>query len=313
MGNYTRNIKSIPYLGKENNIIKEYMLNKCIESEIYINLYDFLNSENIHSKLVIVDNKWLTWLDDIVFNYRDKKCYIHYWKYDIMPLDENLVKRDSFQYLIEKNGTFYLRYNYEYCKIDLNIGSELVIYDLHIDSKYKVIIKDWLSEKVFNIEKLYKLYIESCFYDDIITKDREYGRYYIDKFSKKLSNRELKLRRDLLIDTFKDNNSLVHERDFRDVRNYKIEEIWSKYGMIDTIDSYKNRRLKFDSYLYCILRADIPSNDSYFNDEISKLKKGKHVIKYGENIKLLFKDYWFNNIEIKKYQTWMRLDGIYKN
>ena len=83
--------------------------------------------------------------------------------------------------------------------------------------------------------------------------------------------------------------------------------------MIDTIDSYKNRRLKFDSYLYCILRADIPSNDSYFNDEISKLKKGKHVIKYGENIKLLFKDYWFNNIEIKKYQTWMRLDGIYKN
>lgn len=309
---YFRNIKSIPYLGKENNDIRETILDMEIISEIEVNLYSFINSEDIHSKLVVVDNKWLTWLDDIVFNYRDKKCYIHYWKYDIMPLDESLVKRDSFQYLIEKDGTYYLRYNYEYCEIKIDINTELIIYDLDKEEKYKVIIKDWLLEKRFDIEKLYKLYIESSFYDDNITRDREYGRYYIDKFSKKLTNRELKLRYDLFIDTFKENQT-ISEDDFRDVRNYTLEHIWTRYGMLDTLDTYKDRRLKFDSYLYCILRANIESNNSEFNNEWYKLGINRNIIKYGDNIKLIFKDYWKDGIEVKKYQTWMRIKNNDKN
>ena len=186
-----QNIKSIPYLGKQNNIIREYILESKELEVIETDIYSFISNVDLASTLVVVDNKWLTWLDDIVFNYRDKKCYIHYWKYDIIPLDENLVKRDIYQYLIEMNNTFYLRYNYEYCTLNINLDTELSLYNLKLDKRYKVKLNSWINETEFNIDKLYQLYVKSCFYDDKLLKTREYGRYYIDKFSKKLSNREL--------------------------------------------------------------------------------------------------------------------------
>ena len=70
-----QNIKSIPYLGKQNNIIREYILESKELEVIETDIYSFISNVDLASTLVVVDNKWLTWLDDIVFNYRDKKDF----------------------------------------------------------------------------------------------------------------------------------------------------------------------------------------------------------------------------------------------
>lgn len=305
-----QNIKSIPYLGKQNNIIREYIIESKELEVIETDIYSFISNVDLASTLVVVDNKWLTWLDDIVFNYRDKKCYIHYWKYDIIPLDENLVKRDIYQYLIEINNTFYLRYNYEYCTLNINLDTELSLYNLKLDKRYKAKFADWVNETEFNLDKLYQLYVKSCFYDDKLLQSREQGRYYIDKFSKKLSNRELRLRSELGVPTFKNKKHLDTDRDYRDVRNYRIEELQAKYGIVETIDCYKHRRIYFDSYLYCIMRANILSNNKEFNKEFNKLNKPDKILKYGDSIKLIFKAYWKNDVSVIKYQTWMKNERI---
>ena len=303
-----KNFKSIPYLGTENNNIIEYVLNKKLDSKIETNLYDLINNKDIHSMLVVINGKWLVWLDDIRCNYRDKKCYIPYWKYDIIPLDKNLVKRDIFQYLICKDDTFYLRYNYTYEELKIELGTDIVIYNTKTEKKNSFKIKEYLNEKEWSIEKLYKLYIDSSYYDENLLEYKDKGRYFIDKFSTKLGNRELRLRSNLALNTFKNNNHLDKDKDYRDVRNYKLEEIYIKYGMIDSTENYKSRRLKFDSYLYCIMRSNKNCSNKEFNNKFTKLSTDTDIIKYGDKLKLIFKGYWKNDINIKNNKTWLRAE-----
>ena len=70
-------IQGIPYFGETTQEIYEY-----IQSEKYINtepkeitynsLYELIISNIGKRIIVVIDNKWLTWLTDIVFNYRDR-------------------------------------------------------------------------------------------------------------------------------------------------------------------------------------------------------------------------------------------------
>lgn len=295
---------AIPYFGENNNsIIKMILESKELEI-IEQSIYDFVIS-NINSRvLVIIDNKWLVWLNDIIFNYRDKKSYLAYWKFDTMLLDENLVKKDDNQYLmVDENDNFLIRYNYEYNRINIEPNVELSVYNLDKQCRYKVKLTCWINDDTFDIDKLYKLYVDSAYENDKLLEDNIKGHYYISKYFKGMTNRELKLRTKLGLSTY---ITPYSEEEYRDVREYTRDEMIIKFGLVDSSDNYWIRRLKFECYLYCILRKNILSNNSEFNKQFEKLGKTLRFIKYGDNVKFILKDYWLNDYCNKQITTFMK-------
>lgn len=304
MHNNSLRYNAIPYFGENNNSIREMILNDEELETIEQSIYDFVIS-NINSRvLVIIDNKWLVWLNDIIFNYRDKKSYLAYWKFDTMPLDEDLVKKDDKQYLmVDENDNFLIRYNYEYNRINIEPNIELSVYNLDKQYRYKVKLTCWINDNTFDIDKLYKLYVASAYENDKLLEDNIKGRYFISKYFKGMTNRELKLRNKLGLSTYV---APYSEEEYRDVREYTKDEMVIKYGLVDDSDNYWIRRLRFECYLYCILRKNILSNDVGFNKQFEKLGKTLRFIKYGDSIKFILKDYWLNNYCSKQVTTWMK-------
>lgn len=300
-------IKAIPYFGNNNNNIINYILESEELETKNIDIYNFIISNIEHNIVVIIDNKWLTWLNDIEFNYRDKKCTLAYWKFDTMLIDKNLIKNNKYQYLLtDSNNNYYVRYNYEYCEINIEPGVSITVFDVNTNKKYSVTFSSYIEEDEFNISKLYELYVNSCYLDDKLLNEHAKGYYYIDKFYKKLTNIELLLRKRLDIPTFKNFEHTEKYKDYRDVRNYKIEQVQHLYGLVYETEDYKIRRLRFESYLYCILRQQILSDNEEFNKEFIQLGKTKYIIKYGSNIKLIFKSYWLDNFNQIQHKSWMR-------
>lgn len=304
-------IQGIPYFGEETQEITERILKSKIEyTKEFNSLYDIIN-EHINKKIiVIIDNKWLSWLNDIIFNYRDKKCYIPYYTYELFKVQDKKYKSNNKGHLVIKDITLYLRYNYNYKKFDININNlSLILYDMQTNKKYKVNTTNWIAEKEFNIDKLYNLYVDGCYKeDDFIYNKHEGGYHYIYKSPKEFKNKEKTLREAYNLQAYHMDSKF--EADYRDVRNFKYEEVIQKIGLRETIELYKVRRLKFESYLYCILRQNIkPSNiDSKFTEQWKKLGVTKDHIKYGQSgIKLIFKAYWLNNHKRLKRKSWSRI------
>ena len=309
-------IKAIPYFGKNNNDVSKYIIEKEPESDIIeTDIYSFINN-NINpdnTLVVIIDNKYFTYLDDIQFNYRDHKIVLPYWKYELHKVteqDDITIKRDIFQYIIkDESENFYIRHNYNYQELMIQPGVILTLFDLKVDKKFKVKFTALTTLKSFDIDKLYKLYIESAYTDyENILSERIKGYYFIDKVTKRLYNRELKLRRELELETFSQDYSPNQLKDYRDVRNYKQEEIVIKYGLVESLENYRERRLRFESLLYCVMNDNLLSNDEQFNKELVKLGKTKDIIKYGNNIKLIFKSYWLKEYKPIKYKTWLKVN-----
>lgn len=311
-------LKSIPYLGRNNNDYTEIILSKETKKQaINIDLYSFiiekLNKDELKHILVIVDNKWITYLQDIMFNYRDKKICLPYYEYKKLKVEDKEAYKEiekhknKFQYLIQdKVGNFYVRYDYTYKELEITENTEIVTYNMINNQKIKLMIESITNINKFNIEELYKIYINSCFIeDDEYLTEHNKGYYYIDKFTNKLYNKEMKIRKILNLNTF----SIEHKevRDYRDVRNFKKEEVQSKVGLIETIENYKYRRLRFDSLMFCITYKELLSDNNNFNLELSKLGKTKDIIKYGEHIKLIFKSYWYSEYRAIKQQSWMKI------
>jgi hypothetical protein len=132
------------------------------------------------------------------------------------------------------------------------------------------------------------------------------GYHYINKSIKNFENREKKLRElEGMYDYDIDNR---FDTEYRDVRNYKYEEVIHTVGFRDTSELYKIRRLRFESLLYCILRDNCNPKDEQFKKSWHRLGLDKEYIKYGDSIKLIFKSYWLDNYKAIKQKSWSRVE-----
>ena len=302
-------ISGIPYFGEGTQSITENILKSKIEySKNYNSLYDLILNHINEKIIVVIDNKWLTWLTDITFNYRDKECYIPYYSYKLHKLNNKSYKSNNKGHLILEDNALYIRHEYKYEKLYLDINNlSLVLFDLDTMEKYEAKTNKWINEQYFDIDKLYNLYINSCYIEDDFNFNKHMGGYhYILRAPQGFKNREKNIREELNLQHF--NTLSIYDTDYRDVRNFKYEEVIQKEGLRNSIELYKIRRLKFESYLYCSLRQGLNPSNKNFLIEWQRLLKGKDYIKYGNNIKLIFKNYWLNNSkQINNKKTWSRI------
>ncbi len=290
-------ITGIPYFGENTQQIAEYILsNACnIHETVCMSMYEFIMSNIDKHVVVLIDNKWVTWLNDIVFNYRDKECYIPYYSYKEYEIEDRTFKTNGRGHLILKDNHLRVRYDYIYNKFDITLPN-LRLTCINIDTKeiFDVIINQWITDTDIDLDKLYKLYINASYKDDDFLVNKHAGGYhYIDKSPNQFVNKEKKLREQYGLSSYAD--GYRYYKDYRDVRQYKYDEIIKLIGMIDNVELYRERRLRFEVYLYCCLRTSLLNNIHFKN----------HIYKLGNNAKLILKDYWLDNIN-KPNKTYIK-------
>lgn len=302
-------IAGIPYFGEDNNTKYKEIIEGVVEhSKSYDSLYDLVMAESDNNPIVVVDNKWLTWFNDIVFNYRDKECYIPYYEYQIYHTDSTNLRTDNKGHLLlAEDGTLGIRYNFIFKKCDIDINKmSFILYNTQTSEKYQVAAKRWYNDKEFSIRKLHSLYVDSSYAeDDFVFNKHSGGYHYINKTVKGFRNKENNLREEYNLQTYSNEHKYI--RDYRDVRSYTYEEVVIKEGMREGLDLYKIRRLRFESYLYCVLRQHSEPDDKEFKKEWNKLGKTRTFIKYGDNIKLIIKSYWLDEYNPVPKKSWSRV------
>lgn len=300
-------IEGIPYFGDQTQrIVEQIHQSEIVNTIEYKDVYTLIISNITDPLVVIIDNQWITWLNDIEFNYRDKKIILPYYTYNIYKLNDAKHHRSNYKgHLILKDNTLYIRYNYTYRELELHdCNISLTVYNIESNEKLRLEAHTWLSDTRVDMNKLYKLYIESSFKEDDFLYNKHSGGYhYITKFVKNIKNTEQMYRKQLELDDYTPDN--IFPTDYRDVRNYKYDEIITNHGLVSTIELYKIRRLRFEVYLYCSIRASLISK------EYPELGKTKRIVKYGNTLKLIIKDYWLDNTQLKKpNKTWSRNRGM---
>lgn len=298
-----REQERIPYFGKESNCIREEINTSQIEDIITTDLYSFVMNHLENDTIFIINKYFYSYVSDIKFNYRDKRCFIPYYAYSLYP-DRLLTVNDNNGHLIVEDDHRYVRYNFEYSELEVKLNTEYLVYSIRQRKKYKIIFNRYYTE-IFSIEMLYKLYFNSCFKEDnFLVLKHEKGYHYINRVTDEYKNREKILRAKYELPEFKSNSY----KDYRDVREYKYYDLLERVGLFTVDELYKYRRLRFESYLYCNLREE---NIPVDFDEWKELGKTKDYIKYiGEKeIPLFIKSYWLNdNLVTKKtrQRTYMR-------
>lgn len=313
-----RKLYGIPYFGKGmeevyhtvDNLDKEH-----IKTKVYESMYEFIQNEATEKMVVVLkyENKtYLTYLRDIRFNYRDKEIFLPYFTYDTYVTSKVGKKRDG-HVLLNENNNILIRYNYSLRKYIISIGNGIndkswnfILYDIESLEFKNIIVKHkFISNKVFNMEDLYKKYISSCYMqEDFYLNNHIEGYHVINKHIRGISNRERRLRHEYGL-----NDSIENTIDlnYRDVRQYREEDIIIKKGLIENQDNYWKRILDFESLLYCILRENIETDNEQLNKEWRKLGVSRDIYKYGEDVKLIFKSYWKDNYRQIKTKSWSRV------
>ena len=313
-------IEGIPYFGENNNEIYERIItgvkNGACKEKRYTTIYKLIH-ENIDNKLVvIIDGHWLTWLNDIRFNYRDHKCYIPYFTYELYSVDGSKRRSDNKGHLLLKDGPsgkeLFIRYNYKYEKLELSENNfRLNVYNLDTNEFMVLCSNNWINY-TFDMNELYEKYIDSCFKNDDYLLNKHMGGYhYITRTVDKFVNKEKLIRNDLGLRHYSEIQAC--DSDYRDVRQYKYEQVVQMKGLRESLSKlYKLRRLDFDCLIYCIMRENaIPYNCSdEFKIDWEKLgtKEGNDYIKYGKDIKLIIKSYWKNEYEPWEVKSYSRFN-----
>lgn len=293
-------IAGIPYFGENTQEIYEFIqsirYDEATIAEVnYESLYELIISNINKHIVVIIDNKYLTWLNDIVFNYRDKECYIPYYSYKEYEIKDRKFKTNGRGHLILNDDKLTIRYEYKYNKLNIDV-LKVKLTCMSIDTKevFRATTNKWVGDTVVNLDALYKLYIDASYKDDDFIVNKHVGGYhYIDRSPIQFVNREKKLREQYGLSSYYDGYS--NYKDYRDVRQYKYDEVISLVGMINNTELYRERRLKFEAYLYCCLRAGLFNNIQFKN----------HIYKLGSSVKLIIKDYWLDNIS-KPNKTYIK-------
>ena len=110
-------IKGIPYFGEITQELMDYILNTDFSNvpvARYKSLYEIVESSVNDKVVVVIDNKWVTWLNDIVFNYRDKECYLPYYSYEEYLITDRVFKTNNKGHLELTDDGLKIKYEYKY-------------------------------------------------------------------------------------------------------------------------------------------------------------------------------------------------------
>lgn len=315
-------IAGIPYIAENNTPRKREILSRKTDDIRNVSLYDLFNNIQSKENLVVIENKWLTWLEDTNFDYLNKKAYIKYYTYSKYKTDKQLKLTyisDNDKHLdYDEDGTVYIRYGYKLNKLEINIGTTLHIYSLKEDKLIEYRIASFIGENFkFSLEELYNRYKTACYRDMQSEFGHHNGGYtFIYKELPQFKNKDAMLRRKYRLSTWEDGKSSAeHIRkddiDNRDIRVYEYTKYISKVSEADTVSlsderTYKYRRLLFDLYLYCSARAEIePIDGNKYNWK--ELGKSIHYIKIKEGeLPFFIKCEWFNTNTLKSTVTWRK-------
>ena len=306
-------LHGIPYFGENTQEIEEHIKSLDITDSIsYKSLYDLIQSEKSDSKLVVIKedtNAYFTYLRDIKFNYRDKEVFIPYYSYNTQEIDD-IYRKKYKGHILKSDYGIIVRYNYELRKKNLNLeDNSLILYNFTEDKLYTVKFEAWFSEDKFSIQNLYQLYIEYCGnYEDYTIFKHVEGYHYISKSIPGKVNHERELRKLNSLSDYSSTDNAIN-LNYRDVRNLSQSEYEAKIGINFSNKPYWERLLDFESMLFCILRSEATPDDEKFAEIYARLGKNKQIVKYGNTIKLIFKDYWLNDFNAAVYQrkTWSRI------
>ena len=105
--------RGIPYLGEDTPNMYKRIRNNIRFKTIHTTFYDMWYNLEPNRYLAIVDKQWLTWLDDIIFNYRDNKIMLPYYKYKYFDVILTPKKLDG--NLIYNNGVLTITHSYNLC------------------------------------------------------------------------------------------------------------------------------------------------------------------------------------------------------
>ena len=273
--------------------ITNFNKNMQITDRRVCDLYSFIQVSKCNRSLFIIDD-CRTWADDICFDYKHKKCYLPYYKFKITPLPEGTRVNEYSQFFDGDDG-LYIRYEYELHTLDIELNKVYKVY-FELENVYAEVVFDrWIDDKEIDNNKLYQLYINSCFYPTELDTYNK-GYHFIDKETKKLHNYERRVRKKFKLDDFSPYNQEIPE--YRDVRWYKLPEIINKV-QVTSIENFKLRRLDFESYLYCCLRQGLS------NSKFDLLDSSYAYFKIGKQVPLIVKGYWKDSYNYEKY-SWKK-------
>lgn len=287
----------IPYFGLETPaIIQNIFSSKCERGyKMYKTVKELIDTEAIaNDVVVIIDGKWLTWLRDIQFNYRDGSCTIPYYKFNTRTYKYSKKRSNNKGHLItnKEKGTVTVRYKYDLLEKQFGPNESLTVYNLKTEKKYHIKAKNWFDTE-FNMLNLYIDYIRSAYRADAPELGYPGGYHYIARQFKGFVNMEKKLR---------DSRGLKHYNgrrkdlvDYRDVREYNFEQLFTNAEDAPRL-LYRIRKLMFDSHLYCIIQQNAVPDKEYQRAQYSKLGSQPCLVKYavpGCTPTLIFKSYWY--------------------
>jgi hypothetical protein len=181
----------------------------------------------------------------------------------------------------------------------------IIIYNLKTSEKIRVTTKKYYNDE-FSIEKLYQNYIDSCYMDNsLVSHIYDNGYHYISKNIEGVENKENRLCKEYDLPRYNENS--IRDKEYRDVRNFKYEEMIQRVGMRSNYEPYKLRRLRFESKIYCLLRQHSEPKEESFRYVWNSLGKTKDYIKYGKGIKLIIKSYWLDDYKPITKKSWSRV------
>lgn len=295
-------LRGIPYFYENNNEVYRYLIEKEVSDKIEENtdiketsILDLINwtLNNDINTAIIIDNTFISFIRDIQFNYANHIIEIPYMRYEVDTVESKTTNK----HIIRKSSKeVYVRYNYEYAKHQIKIGDTLKILSIS-DEKINIsqikLTSYTGSLAEASTEKLLELYHNYCYQDDDyrITKHLE-GYTYITKDFINVKNKENYLRKSFNLPTYKDD---VHpkEIDYRDVREYRADQLMKDTALwlnSSSSEPYQIRRLRFESYLYCVLAEHLNFKEE---DIYSKLQH-KKIYKIGTEKPLILKNYWIS-------------------
>ena len=256
--------------------------------------------------VVIIDNQFISWLDDICFDYKHKQCVIPYFTFEKYnsDIDFNPELKSAKHLLVDSNNKVIVRYNYDLGFLKIDKGSVITLYDIQSNSFCEITITDYISDNDFSINYLYTLYKQACYYDmPSEFSEHEGGYTFITTEFKGFRNQEYRYRRKLGLE-----NYYYDKTDYKysDVRYYNYLDYIGRFKKPDVsnLDLFKYRNLRFEAYLYCNLRQ---GNKPVDYDKWNKLGVSKRYIKIKDDVPFFIKYYWLNNYTLKEIESWLDL------
>ena len=306
----------IPYFGESNNEILNYIYTTEYDVIVhYDSFYDFILDTYLDTIILpttTTEGSPMLWVKDIIFDYKHRECYLPYWEYDLELVDKGSHRKDNKGHIRTyslEDRLYLLRYNFRLEKQHITLENPVSLKCCRITEEgvvpFTATFDKWYPDSTFSMNDLYEAYIDSCFWEDGILIGHEGGYHFIDRSPKGFNNIEKLMREERELLAYKGTKPVFE--DYRDVRNYKYIEVVQKVGLRETFDTYKIRRFKFESLLYCIIAEGALPTEQEVLPYWKRLKTGKvNLYKYGKDIKLILKDYWFTGVLPTQTKTWSR-------